>query len=58
MTDSLKFPSRLQVLLHQAPDTGLPASLLGGEDLSASRKLAGNSCRFIKHSDSCRDGRP
>lgn len=55
MTDSLKSPSRLQVLLHPALGTGLSgslASLLAGEDMPVSRKLAGNSCRFIKQGES------
>lgn len=55
MTDSLKSLSRLQVLLHPALSTGLSgslASLLAGEDMPVSRKLAGNSCRFIKQGES------
>lgn len=55
MTDSLKSPSRLQVLLHPGLGTGLSGSLallLAGEDMPVSRKLAGNSCRFIKQGES------
>lgn len=54
-TDSLKSPSRLQVLLHPALGTALSgslASLLAAEDMTVSRKLAGNSCRFIKEGES------
>lgn len=45
-------PPRLQVLLHPALGTGSLALLLAGEDMSVSRKLAGNSCRFIKQGES------
>lgn len=54
-TDSLRSSSRLQLLLHPGLGTGLSGSLawlLAREDKPVSRKLAGNSCRFIKQGES------
>lgn len=61
MTRNLKFGSTSRSCSAEQSKQGLSqssASLLGGGDLSASSKLAGNSCRLTEHSDSRRDGRP
>lgn len=61
MTGNLKFSSTSRSCSTEHSMQGLPqssAKLLGGGDLSASRKLARNSCGFIEHSDWRRDSRP